>query len=121
MGCPLAGLLDQRGVTISADHYREIFISVFMDAAAFRQQTKINYFPAYLRQVIQSHFSNHGDEYYDEAKSLRTITQNALQIAARLTTQAAPDPVRELARASALLRPKKKAPKRPLKAQLTLL
>jgi hypothetical protein len=115
--------LDDRGVTIPADRYRDIFFTVFLDALACGNTGNITYLPAYLAKVIQSHFAMHGDEYYAEAKSMRTLVENSIVLAGRLAKPEA-DPVSDLARvaqASRLLRPKKKAPKAPVKAQLTLL
>jgi hypothetical protein len=48
--------------------------------------------------VIQSHFKHHGDEIYEEVKSIRTLTENALVIAQQSVGQA-PDPVGKLAAA----------------------
>lgn len=112
--------LDDRGVTITTDRYREIFMRVFMDALAFGT-TKITYLPAYLAKTIQSHFDHHGDEYYEEAKSVRALTENALAITGKLAQVAPPDPVRDLAAAARLLKPKKVPQQSPVKDQLTLL
>lgn len=119
--CWPAKWLDERGITLSSDRYREIFFSVFMDGLRFGDTGKITYLPAWLAKVIQSHFAHHGDEIYDEAKSIRTLTESALILAGKLPTLAAPDPVRELAQAARLLKPKKRAPNPPVKDQLTLL
>jgi len=67
------------------------------------QATKVTYLPAYLRQVIQSHFKIHGDEIYDDAKSLRHALDNVLMVASH-ARQATPDPVRDLANAAALMK-----------------
>ena len=96
--------LNERGVTLSADRYREICESVFMDGLRFGNTENISYLPAWLAKVIQSHFACHGDEIYAEAKSMRTLVEHTLLLAGRLP-QAAPDPVRDLAAAAALLRP----------------
>jgi hypothetical protein len=111
----------KRGVRVSEEKYLEIFEGVFMDAL-IHGSTKITYFPAWLRQVIQAHFSHHGETYYEEAKLLRenallnTILSGKLQ-----PTNPAPDPVRELASAARLLKSKKKLPKTPPTTQLPLL
>jgi hypothetical protein len=105
---------DSRGVTVPTDRYREIFTSVFMDAAAFQKASKITYLPAYLRQVIQSHFSHHGESYYEAAKSMRNLVEATLLATGRCAAKTEPDPVRELAHAHRLLvtsrRAKKSAP-----------
>jgi hypothetical protein len=42
-----AHYFDEKAVTIGLDQYREIIMSVFMDAAAFKKQSRIIYLPAY--------------------------------------------------------------------------
>src|SRR6185369_17295894 len=46
--------LDERGVTVASDKYREIFMSVFMDSLRFGDTANITYLPAWLAKVIQS-------------------------------------------------------------------
>ena len=105
--------LDDHGVTISADEYRAIFMSVFMDGLRFGDLEKITYLPAWLAKVIQSHFDHHGEEIYDRAKTIRSLADHVMHSLGRLTPQA-PDPVRQLAAAARLLKPRKAPPKRPL-------
>jgi hypothetical protein len=112
--------LDRRGVTISDDQYRALFESVFMDSLRFGDTENITYLPAWLAKVIQSHFAHHGDEIYQAAKNVRTLTEHALLMAGKLV-QKQPDPVRELAQAARLIRPKKSTSKVSKKEQLTLL
>jgi hypothetical protein len=96
-----ASWLNGKGVTIHGDAYRKIFMAVFMQASAY-VQSKVKYRPAYLRQVIQSHFKIHGEEYYEEAKSVRNQVESIMLLMGK-TPQAEPDPVRELAAARALV------------------
>lgn len=112
--------LNDRGVTIPADRYREIVMGIFMDSLRFGQVEKVTYFPAWLAKVIQSHFAVHGDEIYDEGKNLRTVVETTTMALGRLQV-ASPDPVRELAQAARLLKTKKRPAKAPVKQQLTLL
>jgi hypothetical protein len=112
--------LDDRGVTIPADRYRDIVMGVFMDSLRFGNTENITYLPAWLGKVIQSHFAVHGDEIYDEGKNLRAVLERTLLVAGRQVSPA-PDPVRELAQAAHLLKAPKRPSKAPVKAQLTLL
>jgi len=112
--------LNDRGVTIPADRYREIFMNVFMDSLRFGAVEKVTYFPAWLAKVIQSHFAVHGDEIYDEGKNLRAVLERTLFVAGKQVAQP-PDPVRSLAAAADLLKSPKRVPKQPVKQQLTLL
>lgn len=118
-----AGWLKKRGVTLPPERYKAILVTVLLDAARFGQTTKVTYFPAYLRQVVQSHFQVHGDEYYEEAKSVRNLVEHAVLVAGQARGSAAPDPVAELAAAAQILRLKtrKTVPKPPLNTQLNLL
>lgn len=104
-----ASWLNQRGVTIHGEAYRQIFNRVFLQAAA-HVASKVKYRPAYLRQVIQSHFRIHGEEIYEEAKAMRTLAEHALLIAGQ-ARRSSPDPVAALAAAQRLVA----APKRPRK------
>lgn len=98
-----AAWLDERRVTIHGDKYREIFMKVFLQAAG-HVETKVRYRPAYLRQVIESHFAMHGEEYYEEAKSVRTLADQTLLLVGKLPAADRPDPVRQMANAAQLLK-----------------
>jgi len=116
-----AGWLNSRGVTIHGDAYREIFFKVFLNADAHRSE-RIKYRPAWLKEVIQSHFKINGEKYYDEAKSVRAIVDQTLLLIGKQTAPAA-DPVRELAKAQQILtslKPKKASAETPVKTQLNL-
>jgi hypothetical protein len=112
---------DERGVTVPTAKYKEIFMGVFMDGLRYGATDKIKYFPAWLAEVIQSHFAHHGEEYYEQAKATRTATENALLMAQKLPAMEVTDPIRQLAQAARLLKPKKQAINAPKKDQLTLL
>lgn len=114
-----ASWLNSRGVTIAGDSYREIFFKTFLDADAHRSD-KIKYRPAWLRMVIQSHWKVHGEEYYEQAKSVRTLAERALLVIGSPAV-ASPDPVRELAAARSILVAQKPRPKKAAKSQLNLL
>ena len=114
-----ASWLNSRGVTISTERYREVVSKIILNAVVFGTE-KVRYRPAWLKQVVQSHFRIHGDEIYAAAKSLRTLVENTILLAGR-PAQAAPDPIREMAAARALIQASKLPPKRPAKEQLSLL
>ena len=114
-----AGWLSSRGVTISTDRYREVLAKVILDAVVFGTE-KVRYRPAWLKQVVQSHFRLHGDEIYAAAKSVRTLVENTILLAGR-PSQATPDPIREMAAARSILVAQKPVKMRPAKEQLTLL
>lgn len=118
-----ASWLNAKGVSLTTERYRQIFMAVMMDAVVHGTE-KVKFPPAYLKQVIQSHFRIHGEEIYGEAKSARALVENVLLIAGR-PAQAQPDPIRDLAAARAILvatKPAKKTPpKAPLNDQLNLI
>lgn len=119
-----AGWLNGRGVTLPPARYKAILVTVLMDALRFGQQTKMTYLPAYLRQVVQSHFRIRGEDYYDEAKSARNLAEHIILVAGQARGTAAPDPIQELAAAARLLKarkPAKLAPAKPASDQLKLL
>jgi len=111
--------LKERGVTLPDDQYKKLLTDVLMVALQLGKTEAVRWMPAYLGRVVQSHFDHHGDEIYERAKSIRTIAEHALLSAGKAAV-ARPDPVRELAVAARLVKPKKTAPKPAVKAQLTL-
>ncbi|HEV2692409.1 MAG TPA: hypothetical protein VG347_05885 [Verrucomicrobiae bacterium] len=116
-----ARLLNKQGVTLHGDQYREIFHKVVIQAAAF-VTSKVKFRPAYLRQVIQSHFKIHGEEYYDQAKAVRNLADQALIVLGTLRPPM-PDPVQEMAKAADILsvgKPKRTSRKSPVNGQLGL-
>jgi len=119
-----AAWLNERGVTLPPARYRAILEAVLMDAVRYGNTSKVTYRPAWLRMVVKSHFACHGDEYYDEGKSMRNLVEHALHVASQ-ARGSQPDPVRELALASRLLKTATKTKKAARKSapnhQLTLL
>lgn len=119
---------NERGVTIHTSQYLQIFTEVFMDGLRFGNTGNITYLPAWLAKVIRSHFDHHGDEIYAAAKSMRTLTDSIVLgalMAGKPAPTPAPDPIRELADAQRLLKPKnhgkRTKPLTPKPNQLTLL
>lgn len=95
--------LNKRGVTFPADRYKKIFSDIILDAVRHGNTSKVSYRPAWLKHVMQSHWDHHGEEYYNEAKNARALADHALHVLGKLKVAPEPDPVRELAAASALL------------------
>lgn len=114
-----AAWLDQRGVTLPPERYREIMLkNILQPALAHGQVIRIAFVPAYLGKTVETHLAMHGDEYYDEAKSLRHRLQSVLAGASRSIVATPVDPVRELAAAARLLQPKKPTRKTRVNPQL---
>ena len=119
--CYPATWLKAREVSLSKDRYKVILEGILMDALRFGNTGSITYLPAYLGKVVQTHFDVHGDEIYDEAKSIRTLAEKAISVAGQVVGRPAPDPVMELAAAARLLKPKTTCRKPSVKGQLNLL
>lgn len=116
---PAREFFNPKGVALPADRYRELMLKVLMDATVF-QTCKITYRPAWLAKVVQSHFKIHGDEIYDEAKSIRTLAEHALLTIGKLDRKADAI-VPDFTAASRLLDRPKQHRKAHRKNQLTLL
>lgn len=118
-----ASWLNERGVTVPPERYREIVSQVLITAAAF-QRGKIKYRPAYLRHVVQSHFAHHGEEIYGAAKAARSVAEHALMTLGKLPVATPDRLVPEFTAAARLLerrKPRLTVPKSDVKEQLSLL
>lgn len=112
--------LDEKAVTLAEARYMEIVRDkILMEAVRFGKIEQVKYPPAYLGQILDSHLRIHGEDYYEEAKAIRHLVNNALSLVPRTVTPA-PDGVRELAAASRLLTPQKRAVKPVVSAQAEL-
>jgi hypothetical protein len=103
--------LDEKAVTLKPFRYREILIDIFNQVAIHGTET-VKYWPGYLMSCVQRHFAIHGEEYYEEGKSLRAALDKSLFAITRAqATPATPDPIRIMARAQTLAKPPKRRPK----------
>lgn len=105
--------LDDRGVSISADAYRDVFLDtragVLMEAIRHGDLASIQYRPAWLGKVVESFLRIRGDTLYERAKTWEATRSGAIadQLAAALGRRPEgqrADPVRQLAQAATLLR-----------------
>jgi hypothetical protein len=85
---PARHFFTPKSVSLPPARYQEILTKIIMEAAMF-QGDKIRYRPAWLQMVIQSHFAAHGEEYYEEAKAIRTTAENTLLALHQLPTREA--------------------------------
>jgi hypothetical protein len=114
-----AGYLDRRGVTLPPARYKAILLDVFNGIKAHGQTGAIKYWPGYLMQCVQSHFRIHGEEYYEEGKSLRASLDKIIRKAPAIPTA---DPIRVLAEArNDLLKSSRTRRKAPVDTQIPLL
>lgn len=120
-----AEYINDRGVTLPPERYKEIFMGVMLLALQQGNTGNIIYRPAWLGKCVQSHFRIHLDEIYQEAKSARSLAEHALTLTGKLPLAKEHDPVSEMALAARLLkgtgRTKKATLKAPLNQQQSLL
>jgi hypothetical protein len=109
--CWPAGWLISRGVTLKPARYKEIVMGVITTIKQHGDTGGVKYWPRYLLHCLQMHFKCHGDEIYEEAKSLRTALENTLDRVTLLQSagKAAVDPIEVLAMARKVGAPARRA------------
>jgi hypothetical protein len=100
--------LDERGVTLTTDRYQKIVQDCLMDSVRFGDTRAIQYIPAWLGKVIQSHFIHHADEIYTEAKAMRTLADQALVSIGRVERRPTVEPLAAASKVLAAGQRKKK-------------
>lgn len=124
----LATWLDKRGVTLKPERYKALLLGLLNEIKTHGKTEAIKYWPGYLKLVLQNHLKHHGEDIYQEAKSLRTLAENTLlslgsACVSRAPSGVSPDPIAVMAAARRDLLTQKRA-KRPSKSatkQLDLL
>ena len=72
--------LDERGVRIPERRLCEILDEILKGIMNFGATGEIQYFCRYFLYAVQQHMKHQGDRYYEEGKSLRAITNTALEV-----------------------------------------
>ena len=86
--------LAERGVSLPSERYQSIMVGsgnprgILVDAATLGEPPRNPV--AYLGAVVQRHWRIHGDEYYEEAKSLRPRLEQLVAGLSKATVQPAP-------------------------------
>lgn len=70
--------LEERGVRLPAEKLNSILDTIIRGIMHHGATRQIGYFCAYFLKCVQDHMRMQGERYYDEAKSLRSITETAL-------------------------------------------
>jgi hypothetical protein len=91
-----ASYLNRRGVSLPPERYKAIIFDVFNGIKRHGSTGAVKFWPGYLKHCLQTHFKIHGEEYYEEAKALRS---SLTAIVAKAGQIPAVDPVRILAEA----------------------
>jgi len=76
-----------KGFTVPAARYEAILRSVFADIKTHGKADAIKYWPGYLMKCVQDHLRHHWEEYYAEAKSIRSAAETALMHLGKLQHQ----------------------------------
>lgn len=104
-----AAWLNKRGVTLPPERYQAIYQHIFDTIKKHGQTGEVRYWPGYLLRCVQAHFKHHGEEYYNEGKSIRAATERAMMAFTRAQeAPRAPDPVQSMAQAHAILTARRK-------------
>lgn len=98
-----AAWLDKRGVTLPPARYQQILQDIFNGIKQHGQTGAVTHWPRYLTHCVQQHFKRHGDEYYNEGKSLRLAMDRALS-RAEAAVGREPDLVASMAQVHRLMR-----------------
>ncbi|HEX7861819.1 MAG TPA: hypothetical protein VF773_15905 [Verrucomicrobiae bacterium] len=115
-----ASWLDKRGVSLPPHQYKQILLERLNEIKVHGNTRAIKYWPGYLKHVLQEHLKHHGEEIYEQAKSLRTLAENTLLSLGKAATDGSPDPVAAMAAARRDLLQARSA-KRPSKTKTTQL
>jgi len=117
--------LKERGITLPAERYESILVGgghpkgILVDAATLGQAP---HNPVkYLATVVQSHFSVHGETYYEEGKALRNKLDPLLAALSGRNQPQSADPIAPMATAASLLAPPKRRKSAPKPSQLEFL
>jgi hypothetical protein len=79
--CHPARYLKDRGATkLSAARYRSIILTVINTIKQHGNRASIDRFSVYFLHCVQQHMVYHGDEYYQEAKEMRSAGAVASQV-----------------------------------------
>lgn len=72
--------LEERRVRLPAEKLNAILDTIIRGIMHHGATHQIGYFCAYFLKCVQDHMRMQGECYYEEAKSLRTITETALDL-----------------------------------------
>jgi hypothetical protein len=80
-----AQFVQGKGFTLPPARFEAILQGVFLGIKRHGQTGEIRYWPGYLMKCVQDHWKHHWEEYYVEAKSVRSIAEMALVNSGRVT------------------------------------
>lgn len=71
--------LDERGVRLPEHRLRKILDEIIRGIMHYGATGQVQYFCRYFLFTVQEHMKHQGDHYYEEGKSLRFITDSAVE------------------------------------------
>lgn len=101
-----AAWLNNRAVTLPTVRFKQILLDKLTEIKRFAPE-KVQNWPRFITKCIQDHFQHNGETIYEEGKTLRAQLETTLS---KLPPAgpSAPDPIRVLALAHQLTKPKPK-------------
>lgn len=73
-----AKYLNSKGVTLPPDRYKAIYQDIFTGIKQHGATAVVKSWHGYLLKCVQEHFDHHGEDYYNEGKSIRAAAERAL-------------------------------------------
>jgi hypothetical protein len=112
-----AAWLNKKAVSLPPARYKAILMGIFLGIKQHGNTGAVKYWPGYLMKCVQDHFKIHGEDYYEEGKSIRAQVERAQMAFSRAqVAPRAPDQVEAMAMSLKILtaskRKQKLAPKR---------
>lgn len=106
-----AGWLTRRAVTLPPERYKAIVLEILDGVKVHGATGTIEFWPGYLLRCVQAHFRVHGEDYYNEGKTVSAAVAKAMGSVGRHQV----DPIEALAAANSVLskRPVRTAKKQP--------
>lgn len=103
--------LSGRAVTLPAERYKAIVLEILDGVKVHGATGSIKFWPGYLLRCVQAHFRVHGEDYYNEGKTVSAAVAKAMGSVGRHQV----DPIEALAAANSVLskRPVRTAKKQP--------
>ena len=70
--------LDSRGVTLQPERYKAVLIEIIRTIKLNGNTESVIYWPRYLLHCVQQYLKHHGEELYEEGKSIRSALDLAM-------------------------------------------
>lgn len=97
-----AAWLNKRGLFVSPERYRELFLELLQDIKR-NARAEMKFPPAYLLKSVQDHMRFNADRYNNEGKDARSLADRALALAAAVPAKDPAELVKTLAEVNRLI------------------